>query len=248
MPSASSSHELEPGRRKAAAGLASATLIEAPALRKQVYGQLRDAIVTGELPAGSRLSPPAIAAAFGVSTMPVREAIRLLEEDRLVETAPRRWTRVASPDPDLADEIYPVLAVLEEFALATGPAVPVAAIAEARRANTALAQAAAAHDVLACVAADAEFHALLVDLNPNATLRRAIADLKVMIRLLEGSFFRVDDASVSVGQHEEVVAALVRGENAAAGAAIAANWQHGLQRLREVLVEAADERDAAGQR
>src|SRR5262245_46210954 len=91
------------------APLARTQLVEAPPLREQVYSRLRDSILTGELRAGSRLSPAALAQGFGVSTMPVREALRLLEEDGLIETSPRRWTRVASPNPGLADEVYPVI-------------------------------------------------------------------------------------------------------------------------------------------
>src|SRR4051812_9253529 len=99
--------------------LTNTELVEAPPLREQVYSRLRDSILTGELQSGARLSPAGLAESFGVSTMPVREALRLLEEDGLIETSPRRWTRVASPDPGLADEIYPVIAVLEDFALRT---------------------------------------------------------------------------------------------------------------------------------
>lgn len=215
--------------------LARTQLVEAPPLREQVYERLRDSIVAGELPSGSRLSPAALAESFGVSTMPVREALRLLEEDGLIETAPRRWTRVVTPDPAIADEVYPVIGVLEDFALHSAPSAPLATITRARSANAALGRAAAAHDVLACAAADAEFHDSLVSLNPNETLRRTIADLKTRIRLLEGSFFRVDDASISIRQHDDVLEALIAGDMVAAGHAVAANWSHGLQRLREML-------------
>jgi DNA-binding GntR family transcriptional regulator len=210
-------------------------LIQPPSLREQIYARIQDSILTGELKSGARLSPAALAESFGVSTMPVREALRLLEDDGLIETAPRRWTRVAYPDPGLADDVYPLLAVLEEYALRTAPAVPLAALTEARRANAELEQAAAEHDVLACVAADVRFHSALVSSHVNAALLDMIDGLKMRIRLLEGSFFQVDDAKISIGQHAKVVEALAAGDGAAAGAAVAANWHHGLRRLREVL-------------
>jgi DNA-binding GntR family transcriptional regulator len=224
----------------AVAAIAPSELVEAPPLRDQIYSRLRDSILTGELPAGARVSPASLAKSFRVSTMPVREALRLLEDDGLVETSPRRWTRVASPDPAVADEVYPMLAVLEDFALRTAPRPPVAAITAARAANAALARAASEHDVLACVAADAEFHAILMELSPNHTLRRTLVDLKARIRLLEGSFFRVSNASRSVSQHEEVLEALIRGEMTEAGAIVADNWVQGLMRLRESFAQAGE--------
>jgi DNA-binding GntR family transcriptional regulator len=214
-------------------------LLEAPPLREQIYQRLRDAILTGQLPAGTRLSPARLAESFGVSTMPVREALRLLEDDGLIQTSPRRWTRVASPDPGLADEIYPLIGLLEDYALRTAPGAPVEQVQRARQANAALASAANRHDVLACLAADDSFHSVLVDLHPSPALRRTVADLKARTRLLEGAYFRFDDASTSVEEHNAVIDALVRGDMRQAGKSIAANWQHGLQKLRSVLAEPA---------
>ena len=60
-------------------------LIAAPALRVQVYERLRDAILTGELAPGERLSPAQLARRFDVSTMPVRDALQLLR-DLIIES------------------------------------------------------------------------------------------------------------------------------------------------------------------
>jgi DNA-binding GntR family transcriptional regulator len=58
-------------------------LADAPLFREQVYRQLRSAILGGELPRGSRLSPSKLAAQLGISTMLIRDALRLLEENCL---------------------------------------------------------------------------------------------------------------------------------------------------------------------
>jgi len=219
-------------------------LLEAPLLREQIYDRLRSSILSGELAAGTRLSPADLAKRYGVSTMPVREALRLLQLDGLIETSPRRWTRVAAADPKVAEELYPILALLEGFALRTAPGANAEAITAARQANDALATAAAAHDVAGCLAADDEFHWILVHLSPNSALHETIADLKVRIRLLEGAFFRVEDASQSLRDHQSILDALVVDDMDKAGDLLADNWQRSLHRLRVILAtpeEPADE-------
>ena len=201
-------------------------------LRQEIYDRLRELICRGELEPGARLSPPELAARFGVSTMPVREALRLLGEEGLVEVAPRKWTRVASPDPKLLDEVYPIVATLERFAVSTVPSVPIEAINEARDANGALANAAARHDVVGCTEADDCFHDAIVRLNPNETLRRTISSLKARTRVLESTYYRIDDASESVRQHAEILDALIRNDVERAGEIVAENWEMGHAKLR----------------
>jgi DNA-binding GntR family transcriptional regulator len=189
-------------------------------------------IFRGELEPGTRLSPPELAQRFGVSTMPVREALRLLGEEGLVEVAPRKWTRVASPDPNLLDEVYPIVGTLERFAVSTVPSVPIEAINEARDANRDLADAVARHDVVGCTEADDRFHSVLIHLNANETLRRTIASLKARTRMLESTYYRLDDASESVRQHAEIIDALIRNDVERAGEIVAENWEMGHAKLR----------------
>jgi DNA-binding GntR family transcriptional regulator len=194
-------------------------------------------VLRGAPPAGERLSIPDLATAFGVSTMPVREAIRHLQAEGLVDVAPRRWTRVAMPDPALADEIYPVLAELERIAISSAPGAPVSAIATARAANRALAEAAERHDVLGCAEADHLFHATLIGLNPNRTLRRIIEELKGRLQLLESVYYRHEDVKDSLAHHEQILDALVRQDFATAGERAAANWIMGLEKVREQILD-----------
>ncbi|GAB3577984.1 GntR family transcriptional regulator [Amycolatopsis endophytica] len=63
----------------------------------QLYRILCDRIVTGAFAPGARLDPGAIAAEFGVSRTPVRDALARLEHDQLIETRPRSGTFVARP-------------------------------------------------------------------------------------------------------------------------------------------------------
>ena len=61
----------------------------------QVFGQLRRAIVRGRLVPGTALSEAAVAGAIGISRQPVREALRLLAQNGLVDVYPQVGTVVA---------------------------------------------------------------------------------------------------------------------------------------------------------
>lgn len=63
-------------------------------LREHVYQEIRDAIIRGHLEPGSRLRETEIANQMGVSRGPIREAIRILEQEGLVITHPHRETVV----------------------------------------------------------------------------------------------------------------------------------------------------------
>ena len=85
-------------------------------LRDQVLAELRRRIVDGVYPPGERLTEDRLAADFGVSRNPVREALRIAEADGLVVTAPRRGAVVATPDVGAVADLFAVRSRLEPLA------------------------------------------------------------------------------------------------------------------------------------
>jgi DNA-binding GntR family transcriptional regulator len=81
-----------------------------------VYSSLLEDILSGRLVAGAKLSEPRIAASAQVSRAPVREAIRRLEERRLVTHRPRQGVRVIEPDEAMRIHLMSVRGVLEGLA------------------------------------------------------------------------------------------------------------------------------------
>ena len=79
-----------------------------PSLNELVYAELRRQILWGEIAAGSTLSVRRLSEQFRVSPMPVRDAIRRLEVEDLVEVTPRSATRVSLVSPDAVREIAEV--------------------------------------------------------------------------------------------------------------------------------------------
>ena len=128
-------------------------------LRDHVYSRLQQAIVSGDLPPGERLRDQDLAAQFGVSRTPVREALQRLEDEGLVETRAGAQTRVIPLDTRVAREAFPVVAALHALAARLGVAqVAAQDLAAMRDANGALAQALATLDVVGAIQADDAFH------------------------------------------------------------------------------------------
>lgn len=75
--------------------------------------QLEDDIATGRLAPGARLDEASLATRFGVSRTPVREVLRQLSAQGLVELRPYRGAIVSAPDPRSLMEMFEVMAELE---------------------------------------------------------------------------------------------------------------------------------------
>src|SRR5688572_8424474 len=80
------------------------------------FQQLKDAILSGVLLPGTKISEPELARRFGISRGPLREAIRRLQERRLVTRLPRLGARVTSLSAEALSEIFMVREALEAMA------------------------------------------------------------------------------------------------------------------------------------
>ncbi|MDA0169611.1 GntR family transcriptional regulator [Solirubrobacter taibaiensis] len=94
--------------------------LEPALLTDQVYAVLHEAIISGELPAGSRLRIRNIAEQVGTSVMPVREAIRRLEEAGLAEREPHKGAVVKGLTLEELVHVYGVRRLLEGEAARLG--------------------------------------------------------------------------------------------------------------------------------
>ena len=84
--------------------------------QQHAYAYLRDRIVSGEYPGGTRVDVNEIAAAVGASRMPVREALRQLDSEGLVTIRPNRGAVVTALTPDDILDVFEMRAALEGLA------------------------------------------------------------------------------------------------------------------------------------
>src|SRR3954465_15288742 len=82
-------------------------------LSSPVYQILQRDILQGQLPPGARLSLDDLAQRFGISVSPIRDALRLLAADGLVELRSRRGAFVTQPSPVVIQEAFQFRAILE---------------------------------------------------------------------------------------------------------------------------------------
>lgn len=85
-------------------------------LRDVVFNTLREAILKGELQPGERLMELQLAARLGVSRTPIREAIRMLEQEGLAVTIPRKGAEVAKMTEKDMQDVLQVREALDELA------------------------------------------------------------------------------------------------------------------------------------
>jgi len=83
---------------------------------RQVADTLRDMIISGEIPAGSRVLERALCERLKVSRTPLREALKLLEAEGLVEISQNKGARIMLFTPNEAMNLFEVLAGLESLA------------------------------------------------------------------------------------------------------------------------------------
>jgi DNA-binding GntR family transcriptional regulator len=153
-------------------------------LRLEVLTALRTAILANEISAGSRLLEADVADQMGVSRAPVREAIRHLEQEGLVEIFPHRGAVVVGlPEPEI-DAIYELRAVIE--GRATAASVGVVGEAELARLEALIEEMRAAirtKEVGAIAEFDLQFHGLIVEWSGLTLLRHIWSSLDGLVRL-----------------------------------------------------------------
>lgn len=201
--------------------------------REDVYHQLSTWIIDGTLQPEEPLRDLDIAGRLGVSRTPVREALRRLEDEGLVQTALNRWTRVSPLSLAQAAALYPVVEALEVLALRlAAPALTAPDYARLHTLNTRLTQALQARDAGAAVDADTAFHDHWISKSGNPELQRTLDGLKRKLRRIERAYFDASSAGeASVAEHAAITGALAAGDLDRALQALQANWQGSLQRL-----------------
>lgn len=125
----------------------------------QLYELLREAIVSLTFPPGTALVRPELAAQYGVSQTPVRDALMRLEEEGLVDVIPQAGTRVSKIDVDRAAQAHFLRRAIEQELVRELAAAGDTALVKRLRTLLALQQTQVdAADFEAFAAADQEFH------------------------------------------------------------------------------------------
>jgi DNA-binding GntR family transcriptional regulator len=146
--------------------------------------EIRALILSGDLKPGERLIEERLTEHFGVSRPPLREALRVLQQEGLIQSLPRRGSIVTPLDADDMREIYSLRWALEKLAIELG--VPVSEPTRLQPLHDALARiskTAAAGDREGLLGANIDFHRALCGLAGHKRLLRIYDSLILQLRM-----------------------------------------------------------------
>jgi DNA-binding GntR family transcriptional regulator len=193
-------------------------------LSDRVYQVLRRDILSGKFAPGQKLALEEFAQHFRVSITPVRDALRLLAADGLVELLPRRGAYVTQSSTRGAEEIYQVREILEcaavDFVIQKGqPAIDQLQDLIDRIAATNVGE--THSDYLDYIQLDHRFHQFIVDCAGNHHLSEMFANLRSHTLVMHALYSAPEQrATGTFHEHENILAAIRAGDADAARAAV----------------------------
>jgi DNA-binding GntR family transcriptional regulator len=187
--------------------------LESYSLVELAFNRLSAEILSGRTDPGERLVEEQLTRQLGISRAPLREALRQLAEQGLVEHIPRRGVRVATLSSDDVRELYEVRDVLERHAVGSMP--PSADASGLRAALEVMRAATVQGDRLAIADAHRRFHVALVAMGGNRQLSALYESVLVRLQLYMAVNLRreaeVARAEDGVARHERLLAAVTEG-------------------------------------
>ncbi|WP_212735287.1 GntR family transcriptional regulator [Herbidospora galbida] len=190
-------------------------MLEAASLVELSMNQLREDILSGALQPGERLIEEQLTRRFGISRAPLREALRLLDEQGLVEHLPRRGVRVAQLSDRDVDELFGLRDVLEQYAVSLStPLVEGTHVGELEDALHAMDVAARKGDLREENDAHCRFHIAMVALAGQRQLLLAYRPVIRKLQLYMAANLRrevehVGDPGDGVRRHRKLLDAVV---------------------------------------
>lgn len=204
-------------------------------LRQRAYDHLQRKLLSGELHAGSLVSEQSLAAEIGMSRTPVREAIRTLEQEGVLEQVPRYGTRVRKLERRDLIELYELREAVEPFAVAKAA---VSALPEdilslrslcdeigklARELTKSKLPSLDASQMLRLLSADLGFHLMLLRAAGNHRMMKIVSDSRLLTGIF-GTQRQAHTRSVleqTHREHQTILDAVEKGDAKAASRAMA---------------------------
>jgi DNA-binding GntR family transcriptional regulator len=206
-----------------------------------VYSSLRESILNGALPPGESLSQVQLASQLGVSRGPLREAVRMLQREGLVEAEVNRRGRVSSFSIDDLEQLYAMRIVHESLAIRINVPRFTKRDTDALRGCLRRMESLAGHDLRQWQGVDREFHFTLLA-HAGDRLMRTIRELYDHADRYRWLYIKGVPRALSIAaeEHTAIVEACVDGDAALAAAQLA---RHLARTALTVLTHHAPEHD-----
>ncbi|GFO65739.1 GntR family transcriptional regulator [Geomonas paludis] len=211
-------------------------------LRERILETIRDAIMSGALKPGEKVAEPELAARFGISRTPIREAFRQLESEGYLSVIPRKGALVASFSAKDVEEFYAIKSILEGYAARKACSLlSTREINKLEAINEKLREIAAEGDVRHFFKVHNSFHDLFIKGAGNEKLHDMIAQLlKKFQRLRLASLMKPGRMQLSVEEHEKIIEAFRKRDPVMAEMLVQKNAEYGGKVLIEEDTAAAE--------
>jgi DNA-binding GntR family transcriptional regulator len=212
-----------------AEALTSSRPLSPRALYQDVAERLRQQIFARQLEPGSWIDEQKLAAEFGISRTPLREALKVLAVEGLVTMKVRRGAYVTEMSRDDVAQVYHLLGLLEADAAAeVARKADDAQIGELRALHDKLERQARNRD--AFFATNEAFHLKLLEIAGNRWRTQVVIDLRKVMKLnRHHSLFRQGRLADSLAEHRELMAAIEMRNDKTAGRLMRAHFENGLE-------------------
>jgi DNA-binding GntR family transcriptional regulator len=204
-----------------------------PDLSERIHDAVLEAICSGELRPGARITQEELANKFGVSRQPVLQAMMLLRREGFLIDAGRKGVCVAPLDVEQANNLYIVRAALDAVAarLAAGRYTP--ALAHRGRLLLDVGRRAVANGhIPSVIEADIDFHLFIYEASGNPLIAETTQPHWQHLRRVMAAALSEDDLRVSVwDEHEAILRALEAGDAAGAEALC----RHHAEKMADIL-------------
>lgn len=215
--------------------------------KDHIYRVICDWIITGVLKPGEKILDTELAAHFNVSRTPVREALQMLERQKLVCVIPSRGTVVTEMDVNDIEKAYLPLAEIQglaaEIACGKLKSEELAALEETLSGFEA---ACAENDVQTAIAHDNRFHKLILGAADNEYVSDFSETLILHTQRIKYHYFHYDPLrKTSLSQHKRILEAFRAND---AGLAHRLMREHWLYVMNRALKEVYGEVSASGEK
>jgi DNA-binding GntR family transcriptional regulator len=209
-------------------------------LHERVTGRLRDMVVDGRLKPGAPISEKALCDEFGISRTPLREALKVLASEGLIELLPRRGAVVTPIVTERLREMFAIVRLLEDYSIKlVCEHASDEHIAELEAIHTRLVRGHGKLSNSAYVELNEQFHRALVEASGNQSLVDVHAPIATHLHRARTFAMQAQDVSRNlVAGHERIMKAVRKRDAAAAIRAMEARWAIAEQVL-EKLAEPA---------
>lgn len=203
-------------------------------LYEDVAERLRAQIFAHELAPGSWLDEQSLAAQFGISRTPMREAIKVLASEGLVTMKLRRGAYVTEVDRGDLEQIFTILSLLEgQAAKETAVKASEAQLTQLDDIHHRLEKAAADRDAEQFFEVNVRFHDLIQEIAGNRWMNGVIVDLRKVLKLQRrDSLSRSGRLQSSLLEHRQILQAILKRDPAAAELAMRNHLARGLEAVK----------------